>query len=116
MRMSDFTDGGLFWPVRVAHCLQTTRDEIARTLELEQDALWRPERIKAAITQIRLREMLEVLDRVEPRTGSAPAAYAWFRSEPLPGIGNQTPRRLVCDGNAWMVHAYLDRVTAGGYG
>lgn len=72
-------------------------------------------RIRARKTQVRLRQMLEILNRVEAVTGSTLAAYAWFRGEPLPGFGGATPDLLVRDGKADQVHAYLDRVMAGGY-
>ena len=59
--------------------------------------------------------MLEILNRVEAETGSALAAYAWFRAKPLPGFGGATPGLLLREGKADRVHAYLDRITAGGY-
>ena len=55
----------------------------------------------------------------QPRRGPRPAprsrAYAWFRAEPLPGFGGATPDQLVREGRAEHVHAYLDRIMAGGY-
>ena len=59
--------------------------------------------------------MLEILNRVEAETGSPLAAYAWFRSEPLPGFGGATAGLLLREDRGEHVHAYLDRVTAGGY-
>ena len=59
--------------------------------------------------------MLEILNRVGAETGSPLAAYAWFRAEPLPGFGGTTPDQLVRDGKADHVHAFLDRIMAGGY-
>ena len=38
-----------------------------------------------------------------------------FRAEPLPGFGGATPDLLVRAGRADQVHAYLDRIMAGGY-
>ena len=62
------------------------------------------------------REMMEILRRVEAHTGCATlVAYAWFRSEPLPGLDGMTPHQLVRRGRADHVHAYLDQVTTGGY-
>ncbi|WP_419741237.1 MbcA/ParS/Xre antitoxin family protein [Ruegeria sp.] len=115
MQMLEFISGEVFSPVRIAESLRTTKGEIASTLGLGRDAFSRRSRIEAVKTQTRLREMLEILNRVEPQAGSALAAYAWFRSEPLPGFGNQTPDQLVRRGRAQMVHTYLDRVVAGGY-
>jgi hypothetical protein len=84
-------------------------------LGLGTDALTRKQRLASVKTQTRLREMLEILNRVEPQAGSLLAAYAWFRSQPLPGFGGQTPDQLVRDGHADWVHRYLDRVMAGGF-
>ena len=39
-------------------------------------------------------------EHVERRFGSALVAYAWYRSEPLPGFGGQTAMQLVRDGKA----------------
>ena len=66
-------------------------------------------------SEMRLRQMLEILNRVEGLVGSARVAYEWFRSEPLPGFAGMTPCQLVRDGKADGVHAYLDQVLDGGY-
>ncbi|MCY3879311.1 MAG: DUF2384 domain-containing protein [Rhodobacteraceae bacterium] len=115
MQLSDYVSDQHFSPVRIADSLRTTRGEIAQTLGLGRDAFSRAARVRAPKTQTRLREMLEILNRVEPQAGSLLAAYAWFRSEPLPGFGNRTPGQLVRDGEARKLHAYLDRVAAGGF-
>lgn len=75
----------------------------------------RSSRIRSRKTQMRLRQMLEILHLVEERAGSNLAAYARFRAEPLPGFGAMTPDQLVRQGRADWVHAYLDQVFAGGY-
>ena len=105
-----------FSPTLIAAALHTTKAEIAGTLGLSQDALSRGTRARAPKTQTRLREMVETLRRVEDCTGwSALVAYAWFRSEALPGFAGMTPDRLVREGKASYVHAHLDRMMAGGY-
>lgn len=76
-----------FSPDIVASELRTTKAEIASTNGLATDALSRASRVRAAKTQMRLRQMLEILCRVEAEVGSDLVAYAWFRSEPLPGLG-----------------------------
>ena len=57
--------------------------------------------------------MVEIVNKVEPRFGSALIAYAWFRSEPLPGFGGQTAMQLVRAGHADWVLEYIDAVDAG---
>ena len=115
MAITDYLDGETFSPTLIASALRTTKGEIADTLGLGRDAMSRASRVGARKTQTRLREMVEILNRVEGVTGSRLGAYAWFRSAPLPGFGHQTPDQLVRDGHADWVHAYLDRVMAGGY-
>lgn len=115
MRLHEFVEDEAYSPTLVADALRTTKSEIASTLGLGRDAITRASRVQARETQIRLREMLEILDRVDAVTGSPLAAYAWFRSEPLPGFGGATPGLLVREGRAHQVHAYLDRIMAGGY-
>lgn len=113
MHIEAFAEGGLFAPARIAEVLRTTKDEVARTVGLGRDALVRADRVQSPKTQRRLREMIEILNRVEPRFGSALIAYAWFRSEPLAGFGGLTAMQLVRDGRAADVMDYIDAVDAG---
>ena len=69
-----------------AEAFRTTSEEVARTAGLGKDAVLRKERGSSDKTQRRLREMVEIINKVEPRFGSAMMAYAWYRSEPLPGF------------------------------
>ena len=115
MRFQKFIEDQVFSPTLVADTLRTTKSEVAATLGLGKDAFTRASRIRARKSQVRLRQMLEILNRVESATGSPLAAYAWFRAEPLPGFGGATPDQLLRDGRADDVHAYLDRIAAGGY-
>ena len=115
MQFQAFVDNEVFSPTLIADALRTTKSEIAGTLGLGKDAFTRASRVRARKTQVRLRQMLEILNRVEAATGSPIAAYAWFRAEPLPGFGGATPDRLMREGRGDQVHAYLDRVVAGGY-
>ncbi len=102
-------------PALIANTLRTSKSEIASTLGPGRDAFSRKSRIGARKSQVRLRQMLEILNRVEAETGSPLAAYAWFRGQPLPSFGGATPDQLVREGKAEHVHAYLDRIMAGGY-
>ena len=115
MQFQQFVEDQVFSPTLIAEALRTTKSEIASTLGLGKDSFTRASRLRARKTQIRLRQMLEIVTRVEAATGSPLAAYAWFRAEPLPGFGGATPDQLVREGRADHVHAYLDRIMAGGY-
>ena len=116
MELQEFVQDQVFSPTLIAGALRTTKTEIASTLGLGQDAFSRSARVRAPKTQTRLREMVEILHRVQAHTGCATlVAYAWFRSEPLPGLNCMTPDQLVRRGKAAYVHAYLDQIVAGGY-
>ena len=107
--------GSLLEPRLIAQELMTTVDDLARSTGLGRDALARPERAAAPKVQTRLRELVEILNRVEPRFGSALMAYAWYRSQPLPGFGGMTAMTLVTDGRAAEVLEYIEAVDSGVY-
>jgi hypothetical protein len=113
MGLVQYVDDGFFAPNKIAAVLHTTSEEVARTAGLGRDAVQRKERVRSDRTQRRLREMVEVINKVEPRFGSALVAYAWYRSEPLPGFSGQTAMQLVRDGRADDVLTYIDAVDAG---
>jgi len=113
MGLAQFADGGLFSPRKIADALRTTSEEIARTAGLGKDAIQRKDRIRSDRTQRRLREIAEIINKVEPRFGSALMAYAWYRSEPLPGFSGMTAMQLVRDGRADDVLDYIDAIDAG---
>ena len=115
MQLNKLVEDQVFSPALIADELRTSRREIASTLGLSKDAFARTSRIRAPKSQARLRQLLEILNRIEPEMDSPIAAYAWFRSARLPGFGGATPAGLVRDGRGEHVHAHLDRVWAGGY-
>ncbi len=113
MSLAQYADGGLFAPRKIAEVLRTTSEDIARAAGLGRDAVQRKDRMRSDRTQRRLREMIEVLNKVEPRFGSALMAYAWYRSEPPAGFSGQTAMQLVRGGHADDVLDYIDAVDAG---
>jgi hypothetical protein len=113
MGLAQYADDGFFAPRRIAEALRTTSEEVARTAGLGRDAVQRRDRVRSDKTQRRLREMVEIINKVEPRFGSALMAYAWYRSEPLPGFSGQTALQLVRSGRADEVLDYIDAVDAG---
>jgi hypothetical protein len=113
MRLAQYADNGFFAPRKIAEALRTTSEEVARTAGLGRDAVQRQDRVRSDKTQRRLREMVEIVNKVEPRFGSPLLAYAWYRSEPLPGFSGQTAMRLVRDGRADEVLDYIDAVDVG---
>jgi hypothetical protein len=113
MGLAQYADDGLFSPRKIADALRTTSEEIARTAGLGKDAIQRKDRIRSDKTQRRLREMAEIVNKVEPRFGSALIAYAWYRSEVLPGFSGLTAMQLVRSGRAEDVLDYIDAIDAG---
>ena len=113
MGLVQYSDNGLFAPRKIAEAFRTTSEEVARTAGLGRDAVQRKDRIRSDKTQRRLREMVEVINKVEPRFGSQLMAYAWYRSEPLPGFSGQTAMQLVRSGRADDVLDFIDAVDAG---
>lgn len=115
MEIRAFMEDGVFSPKLISDALLTTKSDIAKTLGLAQDVFSRVERLRAKKTQTRLREMLEILIRVNQFTDSLLAAYAWYRTEPIVGFGGHTASSLVREGHADYVHEYFDRKQEGGY-
>lgn len=115
MALAQYAENGLFALSKIASALRTTSEEIARSAGLGRDAVQRKERVRSDKIQRRLREKVEVINKVEPRCGSTLMAYAWCRSEPLPGFSGQTAMQLVQQGRASDVLEYIDAVYAGVY-
>lgn len=115
MSLNAYADAGFFAPGKIADAFRTTSEEVARTVGLGRDAVQRKDRVRSDRTQRRLREMVEIVNKVEPRFGSAMIAYAWYRSEPLAGFNGQTAMQLVREGRGDEVLDYVDAVDAGVY-
>jgi uncharacterized protein (DUF2384 family) len=113
LSLTRFAEGGQFEPRKMAAALRTSAEEIATTVGLGKDAVQRRSRVHSDKTQRRLRELAEVLNKVTPRFGSELMAYAWYRSEPLPGFDGRTAMQLVREGKAQQVLEYIDAVDAG---
>jgi hypothetical protein len=113
MGLAQYSDDGFFAPRKIADAFRTTSEEVARTAGLGRDAVQRKDRVRSDKTQRRLREMVEVINKVEPRFGSTLMAYAWYRSEPLSGFSGQTAMQLVRSGRVDDVLDYVDAVDAG---
>lgn len=100
MTVEAYTNQGQFSPKKIAAILGTTTDELAQSLGLSKDAILREGCIASDRSQRRMREMVEVLNKVEPGFGSALLAYAWYRSQPLPDFFGQTAMQLVHENRA----------------
>ena len=110
-----FAEDGLVGADRLSAVLNITRAELAAALGLSRDAVAKTTRARSPATQARLRDMVEIVNRVQGWAGSPRQAFAWYRSQPLPSFGDQTAEALVKDGRSEAVKRYLDRIAVGGY-
>jgi hypothetical protein len=92
-----------------------TKKQLAETVGLPPEALYKRERLGAAKTQSRLREMNEILTRVSAWAGGRAQAMAWYRAEPIPAFGGRTAESLVKSGQAGQLRDYLDSIAVGGF-
>jgi transcriptional regulator with XRE-family HTH domain len=106
---------GLIQTDRLVERLRITKQELARATGLSIDAVSKRTRLRSAATQRRLRETVEIINRILPWAGSLPAAFAWYRSQPLPSLGDLTTEDLVKQGRAELVRDYLSRIAEGGH-
>ncbi len=95
--------------------LRIDKQELALTVGVSRDALSKSSRLTAPKTQNRLKEQVEILNRILPWTGSLAGAFAWYRSQPIPSFGDKTAEELVKEGRANAVRNYLARINEGGY-
>ncbi|MDE0697194.1 MAG: hypothetical protein OXH76_15345 [Boseongicola sp.] len=113
MQIEQFEEAGCIDPWKIAAVLRASADEIAMTAGLGRDAPQRRELIQPVRAQRRLRELIEVLDKVEPRFGSGLMACSWFRSQPLSGFDGRSAMQLARAGRSQQVQAYVEAVDAG---
>lgn len=106
---------GLVETDRLIHELGTTKTELAIALGLSRNSVSKTSRLKSRTTQTRMREVVEIINRVLPWAGSVPQAFAWYRAQPIPSFGDRTPEDLVKEGRAEAVRTYLSRIAVGGY-
>jgi len=95
--------------------LHINKTELAAATGLPRDAVSKKTRINTHRTQRRLGEVVEIINRVLSWTGTVQAAFAWYRSQPIPSFGGLTAEDLVKAGRGEAVRNYLSRVAAGGY-
>jgi ribosome-binding protein aMBF1 (putative translation factor) len=106
---------GLVDVERVTELFGMTKASLAQTLGFADDTLQRFSRAAAPKTQQRLREMLEILTRVERWAGGMPQALGWYRGQGIPALGDQTAEALVKSDQAVIVRRYLDGLAAGSF-
>lgn len=109
------SDEGFVAANALAKVLHITQHDLADVTGLSRDAVSKSMRCKSRSTQARLRDTVEIINRVSEWSGGVGRAFAWFRSQPLPSFGDKTAEDLVKEGHAGAVKAYLARIAEGGY-
>lgn len=100
---------------RVAERLGLSKAQLAETMGVAPETIYRAVRAKARRTQARAVEMLEIIARIAGWAGGERQALAWYRGEPIAAFGGRTAESLVKDGKAGAVRDYLDHVATGGF-
>jgi uncharacterized protein (DUF2384 family) len=100
---------------RVADAFGMSKTQLALTLGLSRDSLYKAKRAQAGKTQARIRELLEVIVRVMPWAGGQQQAMAWYRAQPIAAFGDRTAEALVKEGKASVVRDYLDFLAQGNF-
>jgi Protein of unknown function (DUF2384) len=106
---------GMVSPIALGDDYGLTKKQLAETIGLAPEALYKRGRLGAAKTQTRLREMAEILLRVSAWAGGREQAMAWYRAEPIPAFGGRTAEQLVKSGQAGALRDYLDSIAMGGF-
>lgn len=100
---------------RVVTDFGMSKGQLAQSVGLSREALYKEARLTAPKTQTRMREMLEIVGRVSDWAGGKDQAMAWYRAEPIPAFGGRTAESLVKSGQAGAVRDYLDHLAMGGF-
>jgi len=99
----------------VAEAFRMSKAQLAVTAGLAREVFQKASRRDGPKAQGRVREMLEIINRVQDWAGGAAQAMAWYRAEPIPAFGGRTAEALVKSGAAAAVRDYLDHLATGGY-
>jgi len=100
---------------RVAKRFGMSKIQLAETIGLKPETVYRAARLEAPKTQSRATEMLEIIGRIADWAGGEKQAMAWYRAEPIAAFGGRTAESLVKEGKASAVRDYLDHVATGGF-
>jgi hypothetical protein len=100
---------------RVAKRFGMSKMQLAETIGLTRETVYRAARLAAPRTQARATEMLEIVGRIADWAGGEKQALAWYRAEPIAAFGGRTAESLVKEGKASAVRDYLDHVATGGF-
>jgi DNA-binding XRE family transcriptional regulator len=107
--------GGRIAIAEVADSFGMSKSQLAETIGLGRETLYKAARAEAAKTQGRVREMLEIIGRISAWAGGKEQAMAWYRAQPIAAFGGRTAESLVKSGHAGPLRDYLDHIAMGGF-
>lgn len=99
----------------IAERFGMSKVQLAETMGLKRETVYRTQRLASPKTQARATEMLEIVGRIVDWAGGEKQAMAWYRAEPIAAFGGRTAESLVKEGKAAAVRDYLDHVATGGF-
>lgn len=100
---------------RVAAGFGMSKLQLAETIGIRRETIYRTTRRLGQKPQSRTIEMLEIVSRIAAWAGGEIQAMAWYRAEPIPAFGGRTAESLVKDGKAAALRDYLDHIATGGF-
>jgi uncharacterized protein (DUF2384 family) len=106
---------GIVMVDRVVKGFGMSKQQLAETMGVKPETVYRSSRVSAPKTQTRATEMLEIVGRIADWAGGEKQAMAWYRAEPIAAFGGRTAESLVKEGKAAAVRDYLDHVATGGF-
>lgn len=112
---ADFYASDMVSPDKLASCLRITKEELACSVGLAKETLYRKNRSESQKVQTRLREMTDIISRVTPWAGSLAMAFAWYRSYGIPAFGGMTPEDVLKAGRSEALRDYISAINVGGY-
>lgn len=116
LQLNDVTDlRGYIVLDSLVEKLHITKPEFAVAVGIPPKALSLKKHSESAAIQQRLRQLLEILKRVEPWAGSLSAAWSWYRAYPIAPLGGLTAEELVSHDRGNDVREYLSHISEGGY-
>jgi uncharacterized protein (DUF2384 family) len=108
-------DDGLIVVDRVIGRLGMTKEQFGRMIGVSAETLRKSARAESPKTQARVREAVEIIDRVRDWAGGEAQATAWYKSQPIPAFGGRTAESIVKCGEAPALRDYLDHLAMGGF-